>query len=199
MPTAPARPCRSPRCAALAVPGRAWCAAHLPLATAAAATTAREQERARGSSAARGYGHRWQTARAAFLATFPLSHGYLVPTQFWAPRLAQDFHTLRSHAARLGTLGAFFTPGGPGARYLEQFPIYAHHPARPAPAAAVDHIRPVTGPDDPYFWAEWNWQGITHAQHSEKTARHDGGYRGAAHRAPPDLPGEPPPSPVSAP
>lgn len=40
----------------------------------------------------------------------------------------------------------------------------------------VDHIVPVTGPDDPLFWDQSNWQGLCLTCHSEKTAREDGAF-----------------------
>lgn len=40
----------------------------------------------------------------------------------------------------------------------------------------VDHIIPVTGPDDPLFWEPSNHQGLCTACHSEKTAKEDGGF-----------------------
>ena len=40
----------------------------------------------------------------------------------------------------------------------------------------VDHIIPVSGPDDPLFWDENNHQSLCHAHHSEKTAREDGAF-----------------------
>ena len=35
----------------------------------------------------------------------------------------------------------------------------------------VDHIEPVSGPDDPKFWDESNWQGLCTSCHSEKTSK----------------------------
>ena len=43
-------------------------------------------------------------------------------------------------------------------------------------AEAVDHIQPVTGPDDPLFWEPTNHQGLCQSCHSSKTASEDGGY-----------------------
>ena len=40
----------------------------------------------------------------------------------------------------------------------------------------VDHKIPVTGPDDPLFWDETNWQGLCTSCHSEKTAKEDGAW-----------------------
>lgn len=33
----------------------------------------------------------------------------------------------------------------------------------------VDHIQPITGPDDPLFWMESNWQTLCDDCHREKT------------------------------
>jgi len=44
------------------------------------------------------------------------------------------------------------------------------------PATDVDHIKPVTGPDDPLFWDEGNHSAKCHSCHSKKTAR-EGGRR----------------------
>lgn len=41
----------------------------------------------------------------------------------------------------------------------------------------VDHIKPVTGPDDPLFWAPSNHQGLSHVCHSAKTIREKGARR----------------------
>ena len=43
-------------------------------------------------------------------------------------------------------------------------------------AQCVDHIEPVSGPDDPLFWDESNHQGLCLIHHSIKTASEDGGY-----------------------
>jgi 5-methylcytosine-specific restriction protein A len=40
----------------------------------------------------------------------------------------------------------------------------------------VDHIVPVTGPDDPLFWDESNHQSLCHTCHSRKTTTEDGGF-----------------------
>jgi len=42
--------------------------------------------------------------------------------------------------------------------------------------AEVDHIIPVTGPDDPRFWDEGNWQPLCKPHHSRKTATENGGF-----------------------
>lgn len=44
------------------------------------------------------------------------------------------------------------------------------------PAFAVDHIRAVSGPDDPDFWTPSNHQGLCKRCHSWKTATCDGGF-----------------------
>lgn len=40
----------------------------------------------------------------------------------------------------------------------------------------VDHIQAVTGPDDPRFWDETNWQPLAHDCHARKTVLEDGGF-----------------------
>jgi len=45
-------------------------------------------------------------------------------------------------------------------------------------AECVDHVQPVSGPDDPGFWDEANHQPLCWSCHSRKTAREDGGFRG---------------------
>ena len=57
-------PCRYPKCGALVdLPG--YCEPHRRLIR-------RQQDKRRGSAAARGYGSRWQAARVAFLVKHPL-------------------------------------------------------------------------------------------------------------------------------
>lgn len=43
-------------------------------------------------------------------------------------------------------------------------------------AQCVDHIEPVSGPDDPKFWIVANHQGLCNSCHSIKTASEDGGF-----------------------
>lgn len=47
---------------------------------------------------------------------------------------------------------------------------------RVVPATDVDHIIPVSGPDDPLFWDSDNHQALCHGCHSEKTAMENGGF-----------------------
>lgn len=68
MPTAPARPCRTPGCPAL-VQGGGYCVAHR------AHAPNRIADQRRGSSSARGYDVHWQRIRAQFLRKFPLCGG----------------------------------------------------------------------------------------------------------------------------
>lgn len=179
MPSAPSRPCKRPGCPGFAVDGTRHCAAHAPQAKAETAATRAHLDQQRGTAAERGYTYRWSQYARTFRARFPLSPGYLVRTPYWTPHLAQQFHAIRTAAAATGGFAGLFSPGGAGTRYLEQFPIYTHHPSpRPEPAAEVDHIVPVAGPADPLFWAEWNHQALSKSQHSEKTATEDGGFRG---------------------
>ncbi len=58
--------------------------------------------------------------------------------------------------------------GGPSAEHSR-----CRHEGRDVPATDVDHIVPVTGPDDPRFWAPANHQSLCHDCHSAKTARGD--------------------------
>jgi len=44
------------------------------------------------------------------------------------------------------------------------------------PTACVDHIVPVSGPDDPLFWDEANHEALCRTCHARKTAREDGGF-----------------------
>jgi len=43
------------------------------------------------------------------------------------------------------------------------------------PADCVDHITPVTGPDDPLFWDDSNHQSLCTSCHSKKTATESNG------------------------
>jgi len=45
---------------------------------------------------------------------------------------------------------------------------------RSTPAQHVDHIQPVTGPDDPLFWEESNHQALCASCHTRKTFLEDG-------------------------
>ncbi len=72
MPNAAPRPCRHPGCGALARDGAGRCPKHLEQKQQADKTNQRQHDKDRGSSAQRGYGGRWQKARAAFLRNHPL-------------------------------------------------------------------------------------------------------------------------------
>lgn len=50
---------------------------------------------------------------------------------------------------------------------------------RRSPSTLVDHVIPVTGPDDPLFWDERNHQALCRACHAAKTAR-EGRTQGSA-------------------
>lgn len=63
MPTGALRPCRMPACPELVE--RGYCPAHQQAAQVA-------DQRRRGTAAERGYGARWQRARAVFLSANPL-------------------------------------------------------------------------------------------------------------------------------
>jgi 5-methylcytosine-specific restriction protein A len=64
MPIKPRRPCAYPGCPELVRGGR-YCPAHQQ-------EVARKQDAARGSSAQRGYGYRWQKLRIAYLRVHPI-------------------------------------------------------------------------------------------------------------------------------
>ncbi|MCB4811684.1 HNH endonuclease [Methylovorus menthalis] len=49
---------------------------------------------------------------------------------------------------------------------------------RLTPATVVDHIKPHRG-DMALFWDRNNWQAMAKECHDRKTAREDGGFRGA--------------------
>jgi len=53
-------------------------------------------------------------------------------------------------------------------------PLCAH--CRRVAATEVDHIKAVTGADDPLFWVESNHAGLCKPCHSRKTIRCDGGF-----------------------
>jgi 5-methylcytosine-specific restriction protein A len=65
MPTASPKPCTFPGCGALVRDGGSRCTTHRNVEK-------REYDRRRPTSAQRGYGHRWQRARAQFLSANPL-------------------------------------------------------------------------------------------------------------------------------
>jgi 5-methylcytosine-specific restriction protein A len=56
--------------------------------------------------------------------------------------------------------------------YLATHPLCAT-PDCHQPAKQVDHVKAVTGPDDPLFWEETNHQALCHSCHSRKTATED--------------------------
>ncbi|CAG9184237.1 HNH endonuclease [Cupriavidus respiraculi] len=65
MPSKAPRPCRHPGCPRYAAGGTAYCADH-------AVKRSTEAEERRGSSAARGYGGKWQRERAEYLKANPI-------------------------------------------------------------------------------------------------------------------------------
>lgn len=65
MPLAAPRPCRRPGCPKLVAGGDGWCDEHR-------AEQRRASDSRRGTAAERGYGRKWQAARAQFLAEHPL-------------------------------------------------------------------------------------------------------------------------------
>lgn len=190
-PVAPLRPCKRPGCVGSAVPGTRYCAAHAGRARAEVAAARALLDADRGTAHERGYTSTWSTYARGFRARFPLSPGYLTRTAYWTPQLAQRFHALRLEAVAAGRFLDFLRALAAGDRLstlssqlsaLQPLPFAVHLSPSPEAAAEVDHIIPVSGPGDPLFWAEWNHQALSKAQHSEKTAKHDGGFRGA--RAP---------------
>jgi 5-methylcytosine-specific restriction protein A len=50
------------------------------------------------------------------------------------------------------------------------------HPWQFVAAEHTDHVKPVSGPDDPLFWDENNHQSLCRSCHSFKTVREDGGF-----------------------
>lgn len=62
-------------------------------------------------------------------------------------------------------------------RYLRSHPLCVHCSRKGSIVVArqVDHIEPVSGPDDPLFWVSSNHQPLCHSCHSEKTARDKAG------------------------
>ena len=62
--------------------------------------------------------------------------------------------------------------------YLRAHPLCAEckRQGKVVTATCVDHIVPVSGPDDPKFWARSNWQSLCTPDHSAKTAKEDGGF-----------------------
>lgn len=65
MPTAAPHPCAKPGCPRVVPRGVRYCPTHHK-------TARRAEDTRRGTAASRGYGSRWQRARAAFLAEHPL-------------------------------------------------------------------------------------------------------------------------------
>jgi 5-methylcytosine-specific restriction protein A len=62
--------------------------------------------------------------------------------------------------------------------FLRQHPLCecdeCRRSARLLPATDVDHIKAVSGPDDPLFWEPTNHRALSHSCHSRKTVREDG-------------------------
>ncbi len=65
MPIAAPKPCRSPGCGVLVRDGAGYCPTHKR-------AVRKEVESRRESSTQRGYGHKWQKARAGYLRSHPL-------------------------------------------------------------------------------------------------------------------------------
>lgn len=62
------------------------------------------------------------------------------------------------------------------AQHVACMDTYKRHPLVMMPATDVDHVRAVSGPEDPLFWDRSNWQALCHACHAYKTARVDGAF-----------------------
>jgi 5-methylcytosine-specific restriction enzyme A len=65
-------------------------------------------------------------------------------------------------------------------RYAQRFrnrnPLCVRCPSdNPSPAELVDHIKPVSGANDPLFWVPSNHQGLCWSCHSKKTTTEDKG------------------------
>lgn len=185
MSTAPAKPCRHPRCAGFAAAGSRWCPAHQVAAREQVEEEQAAQDEQRGTAASRGYGSRWRTASLSFRAKYPVCGGYLVQTVEHTPSLAMIYSALRSAAQQVGHVVQFFHER---MAWLSRFPIYTVRYSKPIapfarptcgrPTSVVDHIIPHRGDQD-LFWSEWNWQALCKHCHDHKTASTDGGFRGA--------------------
>lgn len=189
MPDAPYRPCKIPGCSAFAAAGSRCCERHRPVAAVEIATSRARLDAARGSAHERGYTGKWSNYARAFRARFPISPGYLTRTPFWTPAHAMEFHARRTLAAREGRFLEFMCDVAGDWSLCSQLSTlnlcFTFHPSRgPERGEEVDHIVPVAGPADPLFWQEWNHQALSKRQHSEKTATHDGGFRGSVRPAP---------------
>ena len=163
---APAHPCRQPGCPAIIPAGQgSYCPVHAP--TSAPRQARRRFDAARGHAAARGYDHRWQRERLAFLAKYPICHGVLRPTPDWTPESAQAYHARREQQRAQGNVLWVHVddPATP----------YTHEPWDAGRLATiVDHIIPHKG-DPELMWSEWNWQPLTKRAHDKKTATEKGG------------------------
>lgn len=72
MPTAPPKPCLHPGCGALVRDGSGRCPVHQAQRQQQVKEQAARYDKARGTSSSRGYGAKWQRARAAYLLAHPL-------------------------------------------------------------------------------------------------------------------------------
>lgn len=70
-------------------------------------------------------------------------------------------------------------------RFRKQHPWcrQCHLAGRRSPAELVDHIRPVTGPEDPMFWPPTNHQSLCRECHATKTGQ-EGRTQGTAQPRP---------------
>lgn len=170
MPSALLKPCKFPGCSVLLQPGEgSACATHRGPDRSAS----RARDQARGSSASRGYGYRWQLASKRFLDSWPLCMGILIPTPDWSEEHAIEFCNIR-HDEWVEN-GNFSSIAHACRAYLSLHPIYTIEPWDVGqPATVVDHIVPHKG-NDALFWAQWNWQPATDRAHNKKTSREDRG------------------------
>jgi 5-methylcytosine-specific restriction enzyme A len=126
----PRIPCKEPWCPETVPPGTRYCDEHR-------AKNARDHDRRRGSSTARGYSYRWEKYSKRYRRLHPVCcdpHG---------------FHE------EIGAVVA---------------------------TEEVDHIEPVSGPDDPRFWDPSNHQPLCKSCHSYKTATENGRWTGKPDR-----------------
>jgi 5-methylcytosine-specific restriction endonuclease McrA len=105
----------------------------------------------------------------------PCCPGYRIPGAKYcakhAPQFAEQDQDRRGTATERGY-------GSRWARYRLQF-LREHSVCACGcghAATDVDHIKPVSGPDDPLFWESGNHQALAHECHSRKTVLENGGF-----------------------
>lgn len=167
----------------MAAPGSAFCVAHVPAARAVKVAERVAKDQRRGSAASRGYGHKWGKASRQFRRQHPICGGYVVPGPAYSHDLAVAYAEQRSAYAVIGRAVTFLQSR---AAWLAESPVYVlvtrclsfGTPGCGAPATLTDHIVPHRG-DPELMWSSWNWQTLCKGCHDQKTAKHDGGFRGA--------------------